>query len=73
MEIVEEFLNGVMQLLPLSPFAPYINQLAELKYLNYLNYFVPVGTCIDITLAWVTAIVLYYTYSIILRWIRAIS
>lgn len=73
MEIVDQFLDWVMNLLPVSPFAPYIAELGELKYLSYLNYFVPVGTCIDIALAWVTAIVLYYLYSIILRWIRAIS
>jgi len=41
--------------------------------LGYINYFVPISEIIATTLAWVTAIGVYYGVSIILRWAKAIS
>lgn len=71
--IVSDFLDAVLALLPTSPFTRYINALDDLPYLSYLNWFVPVTTFIAIGQAWLTAIALFYVYSIILRWIKAIG
>lgn len=73
MEIVTEFLDWVLGLLPYSPFSGFLDSLGSLPYLGYLNYFIPVGTFVKIGTAWLTAIGLFYFYSIILRWIRAIE
>lgn len=70
---VEEFLAVVQRVLPTSPFQPYISELEELPYLNYLNWFIPVGTILNICAAWLVSVGLFYMYSIILRWIRAID
>lgn len=72
-EILDKFLAGILSVLPLSPLAPYIDQLAALPFLGYLNWFIPVGTLLKIGTAWLTAIGLYYLYSVIMRWIKLIS
>ncbi|WP_411338355.1 hypothetical protein [Ruminococcus gauvreauii] len=73
MELVTRFLDWVLKLLPTSPFAPFLDGLETLPYLGYLNYFIPVGTFLKIGAAWLVSIGLFYLYSIILRWIRAIE
>lgn len=73
MEIVTQFLDTVLKVLPTSPFRDFINSMEELPYLGYLNYFIPIGTFIKIGTAWLAAIALFYLYSIVLRWIRAIE
>ncbi len=72
-EILGKFLTAVLALLPLSPFTEFIDSLEALPYLGYVNYFVPVGTFLKIGAAWLASIALFYLYSIILRWIRAIE
>lgn len=72
-ELLDRFLQAIISLLPLSPFTDAIDSLAELPYLGYLNYFIPVGTLLKIGAAWLSAIALFYLYSIIMRWIRMIS
>jgi len=73
MEIIEKFLGWVLELLPLSPFTKFIDALESVPFLAHLNYFIPIGTFVGIGQAWLIAIGLFYLYSIILRWIRAIS
>ncbi len=73
MEIVTKFLDWVLKLLPTSPFAAYIDALENIPFLAYLNYFLPISTFIAIGEAWLVAVGLFYLYSIILRWIRAIE
>ena len=55
------------------PFSDYIDKLEQLPYLGYLNYFVPVGTCLKIGAAWLSAIALFYLYSVVARWIKLIE
>ncbi|HCS83618.1 MAG TPA: hypothetical protein DIV51_02905 [Lachnospiraceae bacterium] len=73
MEIVTKFLDWVLKLLPTSPFAAYIDALENIPFLAYLNYFLPISTFVAIGEAWLVAVGLFYLYSIILRWIRAIE
>lgn len=64
------FLESV---LPVSPFAKYIDAFSSLPFLGYLNWFIPVKECLIIFATYLAAVALYYLYSIILRWLRAIS
>lgn len=73
MELVTRFLDWVCALLPTSPFVSYIDALERLPYLAYLNWFIPVSSFIVIGEAWLVSVGLFYFYSIILRWIRAID
>ena len=69
-EILDKFLSF---LLPTSPFAPVIDSLEKMPYLGYINYFVPVGICIKIGEAWLAAIVVFYLWSVVARWIKLIE
>lgn len=64
--------NVIISILPDSPFT-FINNSDVSKYLGYLNWVIPIETFISITVLWVTAIVIYYSVSIVLRWIKAIE
>ena len=72
-EIVNGFLETLLKLLPTSPFADFIDKLDKLPYLGYLNWFVPVGEMIVVATLWLTAIGLFYLYSVIARWVKLIS
>lgn len=71
--ILDRFLQAVLSLFPLSPFRPVIEELGSLPYLGYINWFVPVGDLVKIGSVWLTAIAVYYAWSIIARWIKLIS
>lgn len=73
MEIVEKFLHWVIGFLPSSPFTSFIEACENVPYLGWLNWFVPVGSIIAIGEAWLVAIGTFYLYSVVLRWVRAIS
>lgn len=72
-ELLEQFGDWVLQLLPLSPFKDVINELEAIPYLGYLNWFIPVGRILEIGALWLSAVTVFYLYSIVLRWIRAIE
>ena len=65
--------NVIISILPDSPFTFINNSLDVSKYLGYLNWVIPIETFVSITVPWVTAIVIYYSVSIVLRWIKAIE
>ena len=69
----DRFANSLYSLLPLSPFQQWISYLAGVPYLGYINWFIPMGTIVNITFAWVTAIGTYYIYSAILRWLNMVE
>lgn len=72
-ELLDKFLSALLSLLPLSPFTGVIDQLAALPYLGYINWFIPIGKMLQIGMAWLAAIALYYAYSVIARWLKLIS
>lgn len=72
-EMLDTFLSAILSVLPLSPFASVIDSLEQLPYLGYINYFVPVGAILKIGTAWLTAIALFYLYSVLARWIKLIA
>ena len=72
-EILDKLLAVIVALLPFSPFTDAIDSLSQIPYLGYINYFVPVGTCLKIGAAWLSAIALFYLYSVVARWVKLIS
>ena len=63
----------IYKVLPLSPFRPYLEEMAGLPYLGYLNWFFPIGAAIRITATWITVIGTYYTWMVLLRWLKVIG
>jgi hypothetical protein len=71
--VFEAFGEKLLQLLPLSPFTQFIDQFRGLPFLGYLNWFFPVGDCLKVMAAWLTAVGLFYLYSILMRWLKVIG
>lgn len=71
--IFDAFANLLCSVLPLSPFTQYIDQFRSLPYLGWLNWFFPVGDCLVVMAAWLTAVGLFYLYSIVMRWVKMIG
>lgn len=67
--------DSILQLLPTSPFADLLTQLegAELPGLAWLNWLVPIPELLELLTLWLAAIVVYYAYSVIARWIKLIG
>lgn len=72
-DVFNKFAHTLLSLLPLSPFQKYLDMFADLPFLGILNWFIPVGTFIKIGLAWLSAIGLFYLYSILMRWLKIIG
>lgn len=66
-------INSILRVLPTSPFAPFISEFSSLPFLGYLNWFFPVRACLTVMAAWLTAIALFYVYSVIMRWVKMIG
>lgn len=77
LEWMRELLNNfgvfLMDVLPTSPFQQFIGEFSELPYLSWLNWFIPIGSFIKIGIAWLSAIAVFYLYSIIMRWVKMIG
>lgn len=72
-ELLDKFLALLLSLFPVSPFLSVIQELSALPYLGYINWFVPVGTFVKIGSMWTAAIMAYYAWSVIARWVKLLS
>lgn len=63
----------VTSVLPLSPFQPYISYFNAWPYMGWVNWFVPVKGYLVIWGTWLSSVGLYYIYSAVLRWMKAIE
>lgn len=71
--LLDKFLSFLLSVFPKSPFRETIDNFAALPFLGYLNWFMPVAQMLGIGLLWLTAIGLYYVYSVIARWVKLIA
>jgi len=68
--------NAAISILPESPFLFLTELEMESNLVNYISYFnwvVPVTSFLTITIYWLSAIVIYYLVSVILRWVKLIQ
>lgn len=69
---INSILSWICYVLPDSPFK--MLEMTPIKdYLGYINYFVPIDFMLSTLSAWGVAILVYYGYQIIMRWIKAIN
>lgn len=73
LELLNKFGAMIVSLLPSSPVQKFLGMFEEIPYLSYLNWFIPVSSILVVMEVWLSAIALFYLYSIILRWIKAID
>lgn len=72
-ELFSTFAEKILSVLPTSPFARYIDAFSDMPFLSWLNWFVPIKACLIVFSAWLVAVALFYTYSIIMRWLKLIG
>ena len=65
------FLTNILNLLPQSPFLA-ISNVAVAQWLPSLNWIIPITEIIAILQAWGAAVLVFYSFKIIMRWIKAI-
>lgn len=72
-QLMTNFKDVLITVLPLSPFLQIENSLQVPGYVNYLNWFLPIPEMLTVLSAWLFAYALYLLYRIILRWIKAVA
>lgn len=65
-------LTWVIELLPDSPFQAISNSDVN-EFMGTLNWFLPLDKIVAELELWITCVVVFYTYQIVLRWVRAIE
>ena len=74
-DILTQFGEWLKTVLPTSPFQGFLASLSD-KFdgtaLRFLNWFIPFRDIRLIFTAWLAVVVLFYLYSIILRWVKAL-
>lgn len=72
--IFDNFGSWLLKVLPTSPFRGFVSGFKAqfAPYLGYLNYFIPIKDFLVIFSAFLGVVVLFYVYSIILRWVKAL-
>ena len=63
----------ILMFLPSSPFTTVANTVGTIPYLQYLNWFFPVTECIAVLEVWLSAVLIYYVYQAIMRWVKVIG
>lgn len=69
-----EFAISVVNLLPDSPFSFLDTYGAPAAVvMGYVNWFVDIGTISAIFTGWLACILIWYAYSIVLRWVKLVG
>ena len=72
-QLLNKFADVIVSVLPHSPIQPFLAQFKDLPYLGYLNWFMPISSILTVCEVWLACIAIFYLYSIILRWVKAIG
>jgi hypothetical protein len=84
METVKIFLSGVSDVankifsvvtyfLPVSPFRDLVIPGILAEIMGYVNYYVPFSGMVSISEGWISCVLIFYAYKIILRKVSAIK
>ena len=70
--LLKSALSWVCALLPDSPFQ-IIDNSPIAPYLPWINWFLPLSSVVTTMGIWLIAIGVYYAYSVLLRWVKAVG
>ena len=73
--LFSKVLSLILGVLPDSPFSSLVMtyDLSISKYISYLAWLIPIGQIVSITTVWLTCMIIYFGYSIVMRWIKLID
>lgn len=66
-------LGFIVNILPTSPFQGIINNNDVKEFLSGLAWIIPFNTLLGVFQTWVTCVLAYYLYSIVMRWLKMIE
>lgn len=72
-DLAYQIIYKIINVLPDSPFIYITQTQSVLKILKYINWAIPFDFILSTFELWLSAIAVYYTYSIILRFFKAID
>lgn len=67
---LQGILNTVVNVLPNSPFSFVAIPEEVAEWFAYVNWFIPLSSFVAILETWLSAIVIWYVYQVILRWAK---
>lgn len=70
--IIGEVIGTIIKIFPSSPFR-FVKDSQFSDFISQINFFVPVYDFINVLQAWLVAIGIYYLYSVVARWLKAIE
>lgn len=65
--------EALTKVLPTSPFTQFIDSVQLPEWLGFLNWFFPVSAFLGVMAIWLTAVGLFYLYSVLMRWVKMIG
>jgi len=70
-----DLIEWVLSILPNSPFLilDTIDTTEFYQYIKWMNWFIPMSAIVQVITLWCSAILIYYVYQIVLRWVKAIQ
>lgn len=71
--LFDTILNAVLVLLPDSPFQKIALPEELQDILGYINWFIPFRLMSNTLLFWLSAIIVYYAYQVVLRYTNAVK
>lgn len=71
-DVLATILGGIVSILPQSPFQ-FVAKTQFADLIAKINYFIPIYEFVSILEAWTIAIGVYYLYSVVARWLKAIE
>ena len=72
-DLLTSILNVLLSFLPDSPFDFSAVPSEFRQVVGYVNYFIPIRSMLNVLYLWLSAITIYYVYSAVLRWVKAIE
>ena len=74
-DVASKVFEAIIVLLPTSPFVNIKQYLPAgfREFLGYLNYYIPISTLLSITSLWLTCVITYYIYQLVLRTVKAVQ
>lgn len=66
-------LSIVITLMPTSPFERYVQFFQDIPYLQYLNWFIPIGEIVAFFEVWLSVVVVYYGYMVVMRYVNGVK
>jgi len=69
---IVNLLTFILGILPNSPFSN-LSFAVFTPYLGFINWLIPVGQMVSFLTAWGTAVLIYYIYSVVMRFTQVID